>query len=172
MIALIQSSGFNVSMAALEGSEWENSGLIVRNFFIGDHMVQYKVTGADSPSSSLDWRQSCPWCSLSPDMVCDWKSVPSQLEEIPRPNAPVKLPRSQFIPDCMHGCHNMLHGILLPCLETILSAKGLAHTEILAITRRGLSPDKQAYLPFSSIYKLIRWYIDFSSYGTGFSGGT
>ena len=43
--------------------------LVIRNFFVGDHMVEYKVTGADGPTASAPTREICPFCGAPPNRV-------------------------------------------------------------------------------------------------------
>ena len=63
--ALIQGSGLNADLQALEGTVLHVQGqqLRLRCFLLGDYMLQYKALGADGPGSALDDRQPCPYCS-------------------------------------------------------------------------------------------------------------
>lgn len=102
-------------------------------------MLQYKATGASGPGSTLPHRQSCPYCSAPPDEALNWRTKGRQLETNQRPTAPLKdLPRNQCIPDCMHGCHNVLHNVILACVRNILCDKGVAASEAQRMCSMGL----------------------------------
>lgn len=100
--------------------------------------------------------------------MCNWRAAPPALLEDPRPDAPVQLVRSQLVPDCMHGCHNILHGVLLPTVASHLARKGMNPSDIKLITHQGLMPedvpegnfkkrisDTLAYWKHSKFYQLL-----------------
>lgn len=139
--ALLGASRMNAEFAALEGSTFVVQGkpLTVRCFILGDHMLQYKVTGANGPGSTLPHRQPCPWCDAPPLEVLDWSAAIQPVHMQPRPHAPLQgIPRDQCVPDAMHGCHNLLHTVVLGAVRQVLQDKGLPATEIERLSSIGL----------------------------------
>lgn len=139
--ALFNATDFNAALETLEGAEVIVSGrqLKIRSYLLGDHMLQYKATGASGPGSSLPSRQSCPYCDAPPDEALSWRTGPRPLAQAVRGHAPLQaIPRTQCIPDAMHGCHNVLNGVVLAAVRNGLVAKGLPMTEVNRICSIGL----------------------------------
>lgn len=139
--ALFNAVDFNDSLAHMENTVLVVAGRScrVRSFLMGDHMLQYKATGASGPGSTLPSRQPCPYCNGPPDELLNWRADVRPLETAPRSSAPLQaIPRDQCIPDAMHGCHNLLHGVLLGVVRDKLIAKGLPLTEVTRICSMGL----------------------------------
>ena len=62
--ALLDGCSLARAMEELEGKRIKHQGWSyrLRNFVLGDHMLQYKVSGAHGPTSPADWRTPCPYC--------------------------------------------------------------------------------------------------------------
>ena len=130
--ALIQFADLDGTIARTMNTHWtiQGSPYRIRHFVVGDHSLQYKVNGANGPGSERDTMECCPWCSLPPKYVKCWgKPGLSPLVELPRATAMVQaIPRSQCVPDAMHGQHNLLHNVFLELFIRILQQQGNCST--------------------------------------------
>ena len=107
--------------------------LRVRVFPMGDHMLQYKVSGRDGPTSTKPERHPCPYCDAPAPEVAMYAAAP-------RPYAKSSsalfqsTPVEQHATDVAHGVVNVTYTVELPLLENCLVDKsGLSRTEWLAM---------------------------------------
>ena len=125
--ALFETTNFDGCLRTLKGKSVRVQGKSfgVRSLLLGDHMLQYKATGANGPYSTRADKQPCPYCDVPPDQAFNWRAQPRPLQQAPRPLAPLNgITRDQCIPDAMHGCHSVLYNVLLASAREKLLTKG------------------------------------------------
>ena len=92
----------------------------VRIFVRGDHMLPYKVLGADGPTSTHVDRQPSPYCTTPGDAVRDYSRPTCPLATTHKCNALVKgVPVAQHPPDILHGVCNVLFTIVILLIENL-----------------------------------------------------
>lgn len=131
----------NQELQLLEGSvaTVQGKALRLRFFVLGDHMLQYKLLGADGPGSSRPERQACPYCAEPPDVMNDWRSAVSGVVTQAREGAPLQaIHRLQCIPDGMHGAKNILYGVAFAVVRKFMLAAGEPGTEVDRVCSMGL----------------------------------
>ena len=102
---------------------------VVRLFICGDHMLMYKLTGRDGPTSTRPERHPCPYCAAPAPDVLDYAAQVLAMS-LGAEAMFVGIPAAQHAIDCSHGMVNVLYGVCLPVVENTLIECGWTNKDV------------------------------------------
>ena len=123
----LQKSGYLGSVDNLNGSCVTINGThyVVRLFICGDHMLMYKLTSRDGPTSTRPERHPCPYCAAPAPDVLNYAAQVLAMSF----GAEAMFVGIHAI-GCSHGMVNVLYGVCLPVVGNMLIECGWTKKDV------------------------------------------
>ena len=127
----LQKSGYLGSVDDLNGSCVTINGThyVLRLFICGDHMLMYKLTGRDGPTSTRPEPHPCPYCAAPAPDVLNYAARVLAMS-LGAEAMFVGIPAAQHAIDCRHGMVNVFYGVCLPVVENTLIDCGWTNKDV------------------------------------------